>query len=318
VPFLVAPCAHSKAVVPIPLVRLALSIRFCRRYNPSMFQLAPMEPVDYLVVGHVTEDLAPSGSRLGGTAAFSALTARALGLRVGIVTSASEALSMEDLQGVSVVSVPSAHTTTFENTRTPQGRQQTLHHQAAPIPLESVPVVWRNASIIHLGPVVHEVDPEGASRLQAGLLGVTPQGWMRAWDDAGRVSPQKWASAEIVGPRAGAVVISREDMPGDDEVIEELAHHTRVLAVTEGAAGCVLYWNGDRRRFRAPATVEVDATGAGDIFATSLFVRLFTTRDPWEAARFATRLASYSVTRQGLAGIPTQKEIEETTMEVFP
>jgi hypothetical protein len=45
------------------------------------------EPIDYLVIGHLTQDIIPDGFRLGGTAAYSALTARALGLRVGIVTS---------------------------------------------------------------------------------------------------------------------------------------------------------------------------------------------------------------------------------------
>jgi hypothetical protein len=282
-----------------------------------MFDLVPVEPVDYLVIGHLTEDLLPTGSRLGGTAAFSALTARALGLRVGVVTSASETTSLAALEGVRVVRVPSPYTTTFENSATAHGRTQTLHHQALPILLESVPEAWRSAPIVHLGPVVHEVDPGYAPQLSASLLGITPQGWMRTWDEAGRVAPQKWESAEMLGPQAGAVVISREDIAEDEEVIESLAHQMRVLAVTEGAAGSVLYWNGDRRRFRAPEMPEVDGTGAGDIFATALFVRLYTTRDPWEAARFATRLASYSVTRRGLDAIPTKKEIEDSIVEIF-
>ena len=112
-------------------------------------------------------------------------------------------------------------------------------------------------------------------------------------------------------------MISREDVGGDDELIEQMAHQTRVLAVTEGSAGAVLYWNGDRRRFRAPQVSEVDATGAGDIFATAFFIRLFNTRDPWEAARFATLIASHSVTRVGLNGIPTSQEIESSLMEVL-
>ncbi|HAX70479.1 MAG TPA: hypothetical protein DCY14_12775, partial [Anaerolineae bacterium] len=60
-----------------------------------------------------------------------------------------------------------------------------------------------------------------------------------------------------------------------------------------------------------------DATGAGDIFAAAFFARCVRTRDPWEAARFATQLASYSVTRVGLQGIPTPKEIEQCLMEVL-
>ena len=40
-----------------------------------MSDLAILEPVDYLVIGHVAHDLTPEGPRLGGTAAYSALTA---------------------------------------------------------------------------------------------------------------------------------------------------------------------------------------------------------------------------------------------------
>ena len=111
----------------------------------------------------------------------------------------------------------------------------------------------------------------------------------------------------MVLPRAGAVVISREDVQGDEETIHAMAQQTRVLAVTDGAAGVVLYWNGDSRRFRPPDVTEVDDVGAGDVFATALFIRLYMTRDPWEAARFATLLAARSVTRPGFDGIPTQQ-----------
>jgi sugar/nucleoside kinase (ribokinase family) len=104
---------------------------------------------------------------------------------------------------------------------------------------------------------------------------------------------------------------------GDEELIEHMAHHTGVLAVTESAAGAVLYWNGDRRRFRAPQLPEVDATGAGDVFAAAFFTRLVATRDPWEATRFATLVASHSITRVGLDGIPTAREIEQCKMEVL-
>ncbi len=282
-----------------------------------MFDLVPVEPVDYLVIGHLTEDITPTGSRPGGTVAFSALTARALGLRVGVITAASEENSLKALEGIIVVNIPSPHTTTFENIHTPDGRRQILHRQATLISVENVPDVWRRASIVHLGPVAQELDPESAPHFSASLLGITPQGWMRTWDGDGHVTRCEWESAEALLPQAGAVVISREDVGGDEELIEAMAHQTRVLAVTEGAAGSVLYWNGDRRRFRAPQVVEVDGTGAGDIFAAALFIRLYTTRDPWEAARFATQLAARSVTRAGLEGIPTQKEIEECTMEVL-
>ena len=282
-----------------------------------MVSLIPLEPVDYLVIGHLTEDITPAGRVLGGTAAFSALTARAFGLRVGILTSVSQSTSLTPLDGIPLFRVPSEHTTTFENVQTPSGRIQTLHQRAAPITLTSLPDVWRRTSIVHLGPIAQDVDPAAADLFSTSLLGLTPQGWMRTWDDAGRVSACRWESAESLLPRAGAVVLSREDVGGDEELIESMAHQTRVLVVTEGVAGSVLYWNGDRRRFRAPRADEVDPVGSGDIFAAAFFIRLFMTRDPWEAARLATLVAAKSVTRPGLAGIPTPKEIEQCTVEVL-
>jgi sugar/nucleoside kinase (ribokinase family) len=282
-----------------------------------MLNLVSLEPVDYLVIGHVAHDLTATGPRLGGTVAYSALTARALGLRVGIVTSVGPETSLVPLKDIAIISIESPQSTTFENIYTKQGRLQYLRAQAAHIDLNSVPELWRRASIIHLGPIANEMEPILPKDFSPTLLGITPQGWMRKWDADGRVSPSAWTNAESALAQAGVVVISREDVGGDDEVIEHMAHQTRVLAVTEGAAGAVLYWNGDRRRFRAPKVLEVDATGAGDVFATAFFVRLVKTRDPWEAARFATLIASRSVTRVGLDGIPTQSEIETSLIEVL-
>jgi len=282
-----------------------------------MSNLAVLEPVDYLVIGHVAHDLTPTGSRLGGTVAYSALTARALGLRVGVVTTSGPETSLAALNDIPVLALESPRSTTFENIYTEHGRVQYLRAQAARIDFAAVPDVWRRASIIHLGPIADEMDAILPEEFSPALLGLTPQGWMRQWDSESRVSRKEWTGADTALARANAVVISREDVNGDDELIENMAHQTRVLAVTEGAAGAVLYWNGDRRRFRAPEVKEVDATGAGDVFAAAFFIRLFSTRDPWEATRFATLLATCSITRLGLEGIATPREIEECMLEVL-
>lgn len=282
-----------------------------------MLNLVTPEPVDYLVIGHVAHDLTPTGPRLGGTVAYSALTARALGMRVGIVTSSGPETSLEPLNEISVISIPSPQSTTFENIYTGRGRVQYLRAQAASIDFNNVPETWRSASIIHLGPLANEISSTLPKDFSPTLFGITPQGWMRTWDAGGRVSPKAWIDNETALAQAGAVIISREDVGGNDEVIEHMAHQTRVLVVTEGPSGAVLYWHGDRRRFRAPEVKEMDATGAGDVFAAAFFTRLFKTRDPWEATRFATLIATRSVTRIGLDGIPTSREIEDCIMEIL-
>ena len=287
------------------------------RYNSFMPEMDSLKAVDYLVIGHAAHDITPEDPRLGGTVAYSALTAHALGYRVGIVTAVGEETPLGILKDIPVVSIKSPRSTTYENIYTEHGRIQYLRAQATRIDLNNVPENWKQASIIHLGPIASEMDPVLPGDFSPNLFGITPQGWMRQWDSNGRVSPTQWKDSEPALKQAGAVVFSREDVGGDDELIEHMAQHTRVLAVTEADAGCVLYWHGDRRRFRAPAMKEMDATGAGDIFAAAFFIRLFSTRDPWEAARFATLIASHSVTRIGLNGIPTPQEIEESMMEVL-
>jgi sugar/nucleoside kinase (ribokinase family) len=278
---------------------------------------ASLDPVDYLVIGHLSCDLTSAGPRLGGTAAYSALTAKALGLRVGVVTAWAGEVSLDQMRGIQVISIPAEHSTTFENIYTPTGRVQYIHHAAPPLLLEHIPEVWRQTPIIHIGPIAHEAKSLADGKLSPPMLGLTPQGWLRCWDGNHRVKPCEWPEASTVLPKVDAAVISIEDVDGDENRIEAMATACRVLAVTEGPAGARLFWNGDLRRFQAPQMNEVDATGSGDIFAAAFFYRLHTTHDPWAAARFATHLASYSVTRPGLEGIPTREEIQTCLVEVL-
>lgn len=294
---------------------LDTSARLCHTY---IMQLLTLDPVDYLVIGHLTRDLTPQGPRLGGTVAYAARTAQALGLRVGVLTAAGPDLDLSPLNGLPIVVQSSHQTTTFENIPLEGGkRRQQLHARAERLDLSLIPPSWHRAPIVHFGPVADELAPELPPFLSFTLLGLTPQGWMRTWDEQGTVRHRRWERAETLLSQAGAVVISLEDVDGDEEEIDRLAHSLPVLAVTEGPAGARLYWHGDQRRFRAPRMNEVDATGAGDIFAAAFFIRLYITRDPWEAARFATRLAAFSVTRPGLEGVPTQQEIQACLMEVL-
>jgi sugar/nucleoside kinase (ribokinase family) len=282
-----------------------------------MSAIVPLDPVDYVVVGHLSCDLTPQGPRLGGTVAYSSLTARALGLRVGIVTAYGNEVPIDLLDGIQIHNIGTERSTTFENIYTKEGRIQYVHHVAPDLIPAHVPEAWQHSSIFHIGPIAQEGKSLVVGGMGGSILGLTPQGWLRSWDGDGKVHPRAWQEAPDMLPKAGAVVISIEDVGGDEETIEMMASCTRVLAVTEGPAGARLYWNGDLRRFNSPEMEEVDATGAGDIFAAAFFWRLFATRDPWAAASFATHLASLTVLRRGLEGIPTWEEIQSCLVEVL-
>ena len=278
---------------------------------------APIHPIDYLVIGHITQDVVENGFKLGGTVSFSALTARAIGLRVGILTACTADLDLSPLDGIPIVAVDSNVNTTFENIATPQGRIQNLLHQAVVLQPEMVPETWLNTPIVHLGPVDQEITPNMVSAFPHSFIGLTPQGWLRQWDESGRVRVSAWPESHLILENASAAVLSIEDVGGDEKLIEDLLTFSRILVVTEGAEGGRIYWNGDVRRFRPPQKYEGDATGAGDIFAASFFFRLHQTRDPWEAARFATRLAAHSIPRQRLDKIPTPQEAKGEMIEII-
>ena len=274
--------------------------------------------LDYLVIGHVTRDLVDGAFTIGGTVSYAARTARALGCRVGVVTSASPDLDLSQvLDGVLTYRFPAAATTTFKNIYTSNGRRQVLHGVAELLVPEMVPPHWK-AAIVHLGPIARECAPALIDAFGDSFVGITPQGWMRRWDEAGNVSCCHWEDAEPLLARADGVVLSEEDVAGDRARVVRYAAQTRLLVMTQGAAGCTVYAHGQVRHFPAPAVHEVDPTGAGDIFAAAFFVWLQRTGDPWMAARFANCVAAQSVTRAGLASTPGPEEIArcEQTVQV--
>ena len=274
------------------------------------------KPVDYLVIGHLTIDQSAKGPCLGGTAAYAALTARALGLRVGVVTSWGEEIQLTKFEKIPIFNVYSPDSTVFVNHYQGKKRIQTVKSVAKELEYGHIPVAWQSSKIVHLGPVAREVNPEMITKFQSSLIGVTPQGWLRDWDDDGNVYVSNWEDNSVL-KNAGAVVLSPEDVDHNEDWIDEIVSSCSVVAVTEAEEGVRLYWNGDVRRFRAPEVKEVDPTGAGDIFASAFFSRLYTTRDPWEAARFATSLSAYSVSRPGLSAVPTAQEIKQSMVEVL-
>jgi sugar/nucleoside kinase (ribokinase family) len=260
--------------------------------------------LDYLAIGHIAQDLTPSGYRLGGTAAYAALTAHALGLHTGILTSVSAEADLTDLKALALQIVPSATSTIFENIYTPAGRVQKVHAQAQRLTVETVPPSWQSSRLVHFGPIINEIDPQLADHFRDSFIGLTPQGWMRRLDETGQVYRGEWVDAERLLRLASATVISIEDVAGDWAVVEQWASFSKVFVVTQGEQGATVYSRGERHQVAAPTVPVVDATGAGDIFAAAFFVRLSQSSDPLEAARFAVAIASDSVTRVGIAGVP--------------
>ena len=259
-------------------------------------------PVDFLALGHICRDVISGGFAVGGAAAYAAAVASALGCRAAIVTSATEEAEWSaELPGIPVHNVAANESTVFENIYTPTGRIQLIHAVADGLAADAVPPLWARAPVVFLGPIANEVDAGIIHLFSNSIIGVGPQGWMRRWDDEGRVFQVEWESAAAILPMAAVTFLSTEDL-ADPSLIDAYARLTPLLIVTDGANGCAVHHQGDVRRFPAPEVSVVDTTGAGDIFAAAYLVRLYQTDGNfWEAAVFANRVAAHSVMYQGLA-----------------
>jgi sugar/nucleoside kinase (ribokinase family) len=282
---------------------------------------ARLEPVDYLAIGHITIDKTAEGKRssvrLGGSAAYAALTAKALGMRAGIITAWAEDLPLGPLADLPIINIGADESTVFEHLPTDESRALRIESQADFLEYHHIPEAWRQTRILHLAPVAREVSPRILRYYRDCTLGLTPQGWLREWDSNGEVRVSHWEEADLLLSHADAAVIAREDVGHDADQIERMAAACPILAVTEGAKGALLYAYGEEHHIKVPPVQTIDSTGAGDIFAAAFFVRLHLTADPMDAARFATQLAAQSVRRVGLESVPNKDEVYDLMAEAL-
>jgi len=263
-----------------------------------------MKSPEFISIGHVTYDIYPGERLIGGSAVYSSLTACKLGLSTGIITSRGLDFSCDGLlKGISIAGSVSPHTTTFYNSYHHGKRKQIINEIANSIKKAQVPLGWNKAKIVHICPVVDEVDQEIFTLFKDSLVCLTPQGLMRRWDEKGQVYPKRWIPIFEVSSRVDVLIFSEEDIATFPEVLEECKSLVNIVILTRGAEGSILYWRGKEFIFSAFKTEEKDPTGAGDVFAAAFLVKYYQTDDPIESSRFANCIASFAVEEKGTAGI---------------
>lgn len=264
-----------------------------------------------LAVGHVTWDKVRGAEVLGGSAAYAALAAHRLGWEAGVLTSAAaDFVSARDLPGVNVFLRDAPATTRFQNLYDTAGeRRQVLSSRSADIDLSVLPDAWRNPDALLLGPVAGEIGSGFATAFEAGVVGAQAQGWLRAFDPDGEVSPREWTTE--AGDLAGVHVLflSDRDMPDAGARARGFLATVPIVALTRGWEGLTLHTREGHHDVPTLPREEVDPTGAGDVFAASFLVRYHETQDVLEAAAFAACAASCAVEEVGTAGIGDRDEV---------
>jgi sugar/nucleoside kinase (ribokinase family) len=273
----------------------------------------------YLLIGHITADLTPEGRRLGGTVSYATRTVSSFGLRIGVLTSAAhqEPLVDElDSYAEEIVVLPATSTSTFENIYGPNGRTQYIRGVAAPIGPDDVPTAWLSSPLVHLAPLTGEVDPQIAYRFPDATVMLTLQGWLRRWDEDGRVRFKPWHDPAVL-EAIDIVVFSEEDIVEAPELEQEFAQTVEHLFVTRAEKGGTYYHKGEPIPFDTPQVQVVNPTGAGDVFAAALLSSLYVLNGNMQRAiSTAASLGATSVTRYWLDGSPTPAEVQAALASV--
>jgi len=268
---------------------------------------------DFVVVGHVCQDLLPDGRfAIGGSVSYAATTALRMGCRVGVITSTGPDLDLaHTLPGVQIVNHAAAATTVFENIYENGSRKQILHRRAEVIHAHHVPSLWRQARMVYLGSIDREID---GSVFQCfsdrSILCVMPQGFFRTWNGAGRISFVEWDPPADILRRINVLVFSELDVPAPIDWVRRWESHVETIVVTRAERGATVYRAGTSCHYPARPARQVDPTGAGDVFAAAYLICLAETGEHSESARFANATASFSIEIPGIDGIPERHQVQ--------
>jgi sugar/nucleoside kinase (ribokinase family) len=269
-------------------------------------------PPDFVAVGHLTVDELSGGLRPGGSALYAGLFAHRQGLRVGLLTSYGPDFPFDVLPpGIEVVGVPAAVTTRFALDYRSEGRRLTLKERAACIDPSHLPPHFREAGLAYLCPVADEVSPELAGAFPDAAVGVGAQGWCRVWDRDGTVLMRPWPDPRPVLARVQALFLSIDDAAGWEPRALDLYQDVPLGALTFAEKGAILFVNGERHAVPAAPAVEVEPTGAGDVFAAAFLIRYNLAGDPFEAASYAAVAGALTVEAPGISGVPTAERLAD-------
>lgn len=269
-----------------------------------------------LVLGAITRDLERgSPAAPGGVVHYAGRAFAALGARTRVVTRVREADTHELLapliaSGVEVRALPSAATTTYENDYSgPEDRHELL---AASDPLgpDDVPLAWRSADAIQLGPL-HRRDllPETLACLR-GFRGIDLQGLVRLADAAGtRLAPN--AELKDFLPHVSVAKAGEEELAVvlEGRTLEEFRREFGLaeLLVTRGARGALVVTRSGVQEVEAPVVPRRFPVGAGDVFLAAYLHARASEHTPLEAARFAARTSAAQVEHGRISAQPLEE-----------
>jgi len=294
---------------------------------------------DLVTVSNFTIDLIISpqivnpSPTLGGPPTYVSLVARQLGSKVAVISKVGKDFSKEyilwlkanniDLSGLKLVK--EAWTTRFILKYKNGKRQLQLRNRAPTIFPEDVPNSL-NAKIIHISPVTNEVAKETVDRLRTltDLLSLDPQGFVRKFDNKGKVHLKKWKNLAILEKidifkstsEEMRAVIGLSNLRLAMRKIHELG--VKVVLVTKGAKGSALFF--EEKFYDIPLyrpKILLDPTGAGDTLIGAFLAEYVKGENPVWCACVGAGAASVKIESIGSTLLGGKEEIYKRAAKIF-
>lgn len=291
---------------------------------------------EIFTVGHITNDIGPE-DRLGGAAPFSAVAAKRLGMEAQLITKAPSThpyLAELAQEGVGVTCLPvrdsrlQDNIATFENRYVGDTRHQiatNIQEQITAEDLGSFPEI-PDGAVIMVATVMDDADPELFQRFSdKNYLVVTPQGYFREADAAGKVSQRPWEAAASLA-NAELVILSNADItfengPSVPTYINDLRSECPLLVLTKGSNGLTIYTRDEKELDILPFKLDqkeiVSPTGAGDSCATAFLWAYLKTNDVRLAGVFAGMYPALKLmgvgekASHGISALPSLEQVRK-------
>ena len=273
-------------------------------------------PLPLLLVGPVTVDHIDDQRMPGGAVSYGAAVAAAFGIRARVLTIAGPDADLTPLEGHDVHLVKSDASVTFVFEPSDDGRRMRVPAQPSrPLSASDLPEDWHDPGTLLIAPLIErDVDTPSFEAIARSTerVGVMTQGLQRALDADGFVDISEPRNISLVRTSSHTYSFFRSEREAalwTNELSQTAVARGARLVTTRGSAGAELRRGEQRLEIDAfPTRSDIDATGAGDVFATALILALG--QGEQAALQIAAAFAAASVEQVGPAPLPDLTEIK--------
>ena len=188
-------------------------------------------------------------------------------------------------------------------------RTQYLRELANKITGHKINADFPSPAVVHVCPIADEVDPEVINMFPESLKAASIQGWLRQRLPNDKIIPKEMDWNQL--QNYDIIIFSDDDINGIPHALDIIKGNTSLAVMTMGRDGAMIFTAEKEQHFPSYGVNEVDATGAGDVFATAFLYEYHRTGNIQLACVFAHCAASFIIEGIGLEKIPSTRAIHK-------